>query len=124
MGQYFAAYNIDKRESIGTSATFDNDYRFHATKMMEHLYAGGFNSMSNALLLLVSCGNGEGLGDAMDVTGTAGRWAGDRIVVQGDYATSSHKGWVDAAELSTYEDITGQVITALAVLYNDDKRGA
>lgn len=77
MGQYYKIVNLDKQEYL------------HGHKMdsgIKLMELGGTPAM--ALLVLCADGNGRGGGDFGDRSpnSVAGRWAGDRIVVAGDYA--------------------------------------
>lgn len=102
MGQYHIAYNLDKKEFIHAHR-IDN-----GLKLMEQV---GFDkSTSSALFLLLANSNGRGGGDARgDSTGLIGSWAGDRVVIQGDYAEPSDKGYIPEAEIESYTDISANV---------------
>lgn len=85
MGQYFKTVNIDKRQYL-------NPHKFGAgLKLME--FSGQGDAIGQALLILLAHSNGRGGGD-LDVHDAkltkaekelVGSWAGDRIVVAGDY---------------------------------------
>lgn len=77
MGQYHKLYNVDKKEYVH-GQRIDN-----GLKLMEQ--CGFDKSTSTGLWLLLANSNGRGGGDALTHE-FVGRWAGDRIVVQGDYA--------------------------------------
>ena len=80
MGQYYNPINITKRE-------FLHPHKFgDGLKLME-FGLSGMGTMAGLALLLAD-GNGRGGGDAHEdpVSGIVGRWAGDRIVIAGDYA--------------------------------------
>ena len=82
MGQYYVIANIDKREFIDPYA-FGN-----GVKLMEFSMDGA--SAMTGLAVLLASSNGMGGGDLHLPHETAfshvpGRWAGDRIVVAGDY---------------------------------------
>jgi hypothetical protein len=96
MGQYHLVLNKTKKEFI------------HAHKLNSGLklceQIGYFKSPSTALFLLLANSNGRGGGDVNDHS-YVGRWAGDEIVVQGDYADELCQGyaatdldWVDISE--------------------------
>lgn len=131
MGQYHTVYNVDKKEMIEPHSMGDG------AKLLEW-GCGGLTSTGLALLLCNS--NGRGGGDlnvykeyAKKKDGTygykpftaeqkkyvkaiekvAGRWAGDRIVVQGDYAKYGDPGYISADELTAYKNISDEVIAAL-----------
>ncbi|TXH15836.1 MAG: hypothetical protein E6R03_06500 [Hyphomicrobiaceae bacterium] len=99
MGQYHKTYNKDKKEFINPSRIDCG------LKLMEQV---GEDGTSTALLLLLANSNGRGGGDAEDHP-MVGAWAGDRIVVQGDYAEFGDPGYIPPEELEAYEDISEQV---------------
>lgn len=78
MGQYYKIVNLDKREYLHPHKLSSG------LKLME--LANSFPA--TALPVLLSAGSGRGGGDFGDEspTSVAGRWAGDRVVVIGDYA--------------------------------------
>jgi hypothetical protein len=75
-------------------------------KLLEQV--GFEKSASTALFLLLANSNGRGGGDAKDHP-MIGRWAGDRIVIQGDYAVSSDRAFISDEELETFTDISSDV---------------
>ena len=84
MGQYYMAVNTDKEEYL---APHDLD---SGAKLCE-LTSG--HNFGEALILLLADGNGRGSGDYdekqnVEKGGIIGRWAGDGVVVTGDYADS------------------------------------
>lgn len=104
MGQYHVLYNTDKKEYVHAHR-IDN-----GLKLLEQM--GFEKSTSTALFLLVANSNGRGGGDANDHE-LIGRWAGDRIVVQGDYAEEGDQAYISDAERQTYTDISAQVLDLL-----------
>jgi len=104
MGQYHVLYNTDKKEYVHAHR-IDN-----GLKLLEQV--GFEKSTSTALFLLVANSNGRGGGDANDHE-LIGRWAGDRIVVQGDYAEEGDQAYISDAERQTYTDISAQVLDLL-----------
>ncbi len=105
MGQYYKAVNLDKKEFMHPHACGDG------AKLME--FALSSMSMMSCLAILLADGNGRGGGDLFGVPCKAcggsslaneckscngdryeplpkivGSWAGDRIVIAGDYADS------------------------------------
>lgn len=78
MGQYYKIVNLDKREYLHPHKLSSG------LKLME--LANSFPA--TVLPVLLAEGSGRGGGDFGDESGTsvAGRWAGDRVVVIGDYA--------------------------------------
>lgn len=83
MGQYHLVVNLDKREFI-------SPHKLGAgLKLMEQAFTSP--GSAGALLILLACSNGRGGGDfgednVSEDERIAGRWAGDRIAVVGDYA--------------------------------------
>ena len=78
MGQYYIVCNLDKREYLDPHACGDG------AKLME--FSQNSYGMMRALAILLSQGNGRGVGDFRSTDPLIGSWAGDRIVVAGDYA--------------------------------------
>lgn len=108
MGQYHKLYNIDKKEFVHPHG-IDN-----GLKLMEQV--GFEKSTSSALFLLVSNSNGQGGGDA-EYHDFIGRWAGDRIVVQGDYACDTDQSFLSNEELDGYQDISAGVNNMLEAVF-------
>jgi len=104
MGQYHKLYNLDRREMVH-GHDIDN-----GLKLMEQV--GHEKSTSTALFLLVANSNGRGGGDAPRHE-LIGSWAGDRILVQGDYAEASDRGYEDPDDLDNFENISPQVVEML-----------
>jgi len=74
MGQYYVIINLDKREYL-------HPHRFDdGMKAKEWLWSG---DICRALSVLLIDGDGRGGGDVNSPL--CGRWAGDRIVIAGDY---------------------------------------
>lgn len=107
MGQYHKTYNIDKREFIHPHK-IDN-----GLKMWEQI--GFLRSTSTALFLLLANSNGRGGGDVPEHP-MIGRWAGDRIVVQGDYVEPTDPAYISEEELESFTDISNQVDRLLQTL--------
>jgi len=79
MGQYYYVVNIDKRQ-------FLSPHKFGCgAKLVE--FGLGSRTLS-ALAILLADGNGRGGGDLLGAEDlpAVGSWAGDRIVIGGDYA--------------------------------------
>lgn len=102
MGQYYKVVNIDKREYL-------HPHKFGAgLKLME--FSGQGNSIMQGLAILLAHANDRGGGDLRcsdkgipeELTKLVGSWAGDRIVVAGDY---------DDPWLFVPEDLKGKVET-------------
>ena len=97
MGQYYNAVNLDKEEMISPHSFGDG------AKLLEF----GLNAcgMMLALAILTSDGNGRGGGDlhvteGVDDFNLVGSWAGDRIVICGDYADK--KKWLSEEMIDRY----------------------
>ena len=77
MGQYFKIVNLDKGELLHPH-DFDD-----GLKLTEFGYSG--NGTMAGLAALLADSNGKGLGDIKSDSPLIGSWAGDRIVITGDY---------------------------------------
>lgn len=104
MGQYHQLYNLTKKEKIHAHK-IDN-----GLKLLEQI--GHEKSTSTALFLLVANSNGRGGGDALPHP-LIGHWAGDQIVVQGDYAEPGDPAYTDPETLEKFKDISAQVLELL-----------
>ena len=111
MGQYHKVYNIDKKQYIH-GHRIDN-----GLKLLEQV--GFEKSAASAVFLLLANSNGRGGGDA-PAHRLIGSWAGDRIVVQGDYAEESDQSYLSNEEISSYEDISGNVKNMLDAVFGDE----
>jgi hypothetical protein len=80
MGQYYYCVNIDKKEYI-------HPHKFGDGLKLTEFGLSGMGTMAGLAILLAD-GNGRGGGDIQEdpVSEIVGRWAGDRIVIAGDYA--------------------------------------
>ncbi len=108
MGQYHKLYNIDKKEYV-------NGHNINnGLKLMEQ--CGWDKSTSTGLWLLLANSNGRGGGDALKHP-LVGSWAGDKIVVQGDYAEPGDPSFIAEEELEEFEDISSQVKMMLDAEY-------
>ena len=90
MGQYYIIANIDKEEYIKPSEFGDG------LKLMEFGCTG--IGTTTALVVLLSSGNGRGGGDLHTEDPYIGHWAGDRIVIAGDYADNDFIGELDTTD--------------------------
>ena len=102
MGQYHQPYNVTKKQ------TFNASQMISGHKLMEQI--GFEKSIADAVYLLLSNSNGRGGGDAKPHP-LIGTWAGDVIVVQGDYAEPGDPGFI--ANTDNYVDISVSVIDML-----------
>ncbi len=78
MGQYYYVINIDKKQYLYPHKLGDG------LKLME-FGMSSYGTMT-ALAVLLADGNGRGGGDLHSEDPIIGSWAGDRIVIAGDYA--------------------------------------
>lgn len=128
MGQYHTIYNKTKKEY----------FSFGGAKLLEK----SFNPVNSTALMVLLCNsNGRGGGDLYVYEGyeykklkgkyvkvwkdknlkalqaqidlVQGRWAGDEIVIQGDYAESSDQGFIPEDQMDEFSDITHLIIPAL-----------
>jgi hypothetical protein len=125
MGQYYKIVNLDRREWISPHAFREG------SKLMEFSLSGC--GVLSGLSVLLASSNGEGGGDLFVDAGwedIPGLWAGDRIVIAGEYDEkegSPGRGVFDlcgpssdlekvlnaAGELELYIDISSRVLGAL-----------
>ena len=110
MGQYYKIVNIKKKQYI-TPHTFGD-----GSKLME--FSMSANGVLAGLAILLADGNGRGGGDLHSENDIVGSWAGDNIVVAGDYADAGK--FVKEPEHTLYEvassegeDISIKVLDAL-----------
>jgi hypothetical protein len=78
MGQYYMIMNLDKKEYIDPHAFGDG------LKLLEFGSSG--DGAMCGLAILLADGNNRGGGDLHSDDPVIGSWAGDRIVIGGDYA--------------------------------------
>ena len=110
MGQYYKIVNIKKKQYI-TPHTFGD-----GSKLME--FSMSANGVLAGLAILLADGNGRGGGDLHSENDIVGSWAGDNIVVAGDYGEAGK--FVKEPEQNLYEvassegeDISIKVLNAL-----------
>ena len=108
MGQYHQVYNVDKKEMIC------GHHIGNGLKLLEQV--GWPMSTSTAVFFLLANSNGRGGGDAASHP-FIGRWAGDRIVVQGDYAEEGDQAYI--ADIDSYENISRDVLKMLEATVGD-----
>src|SRR5262249_31446104 len=77
MGQYYLVVNLDKKEYIHPHQCGDG------LKLME--FGASSCGTMTALAVLLADGNGRGGGDLHSRRPVVGSWAGDRVVLAGDY---------------------------------------
>lgn len=110
MGQYIEIINTTKKQII-------KPHGMHTgAKFMESV--GFFLSPSTALMVLLYNSNNRGGGDFRPNTkyhtNLIGSWAGDNIVIQGDYAEPNDQGYINPEELEDYEDISRKMFDLLS----------
>jgi hypothetical protein len=110
MGQYYKIVNIKKKQYI-TPHTFGD-----GAKLME--FSMSASGVLAGLAILLADGNGRGGGDLHSENDIIGSWAGDNIVIAGDYADAGK--FVKEPEQNLYEiassdgeDISIKVLDAL-----------
>jgi hypothetical protein len=110
MGQYYKIVNIKKKQYI-TPHTFGD-----GAKLME--FSMSASGVLAGLAILLADGNGRGGGDLHSENDIVGSWAGDNIVVAGDYADAGK--FVKEPDQNLYEvassegeDISVKVLEAL-----------
>lgn len=108
MGQYHFVLNPDKKQMFNG---LDID---SGLKLVEQMAE---KCSSDALFLLLANSNGRGGGDVPHHP-LIGSWAGDRIVVQGDYAEPSDPGFVSGNYEDEFTDISSAVKEMLDVAFN------
>ena len=110
MGQYYKIVNIKKKQYISPHTFGDG------SKLME--FSMSANGVLAGLAILLADGNGRGGGDLHSENDIVGSWAGDNIVVAGDYADEGK--FVKETSRNLYnvagnegEDISVKVLDAL-----------
>ena len=110
MGQYYKIVNIKKKQYIKPDTFGDG------SKLME--FSMSASGVLAGLAILLADGNGRGGGDLHSENDIVGSWAGDNIVVAGDYADEGK--FVKEADRNLYclatnegEDISVKVLDAL-----------
>jgi hypothetical protein len=110
MGQYYRIVNIKKKQYI-TPHTFGD-----GAKLME--FGMSASGVLAGLAILLADGNGRGGGDLHSENDIVGSWAGDNIVIAGDYADEGK--FVKEPQQNLYqvatmegEDISIKVLDAL-----------
>lgn len=121
MGQYHKLVNYDKREVVHPHEIG------LGLKQWEHIgFEGG--TLSDALYILTMTSPVRGGGD-LPLTKVSGRWAGDRVMVLGDYTENSDlpeemKGeFLYQISEEEYTDISEEVGKALGLVFGFDIEG-
>ena len=114
MGQYHHLVNIDKKEVVNPHGLG------LGLKQWEH--NGNFNgTLADAMYILMMTSPARGGGD-YPATDISSRWAGDRVVVLGDYTEDSDLPSIPNAgslysESDGYTDITDMVASAFEQVF-------
>lgn len=110
MGQYYKIVNIKKKQYIKPDTFGDG------SKLME--FSMSASGVLAGLAILLADGNGRGGGDLHSENDIVGSWAGDNIVIAGDYADAGK--FVKETGQNLYEvagnegeDISVKVLEAL-----------
>lgn len=119
MGQYHLLVNIDKREYVDTSSLALGSKQWEHTGDYRYPLVG---SLADAMYILTMTSPGRGGGD-LPTTEISGRWAGDRVMVVGDYTEDEDlPAEFLASQLyntaqESYEEIGGLVRDAFAKVF-------
>ena len=114
MGQYHVLVNLDKKEVVTPHGLG------LGLKQWEHIGVEG--SLPDAMYVLTMTSPARGGGDLPE-TGISGRWAGDRVLIVGDYTEDSdlpsypNFGKV-YGESENWNDITDFVADAFKTIFN------
>src|SRR3972149_6463998 len=115
MGQYYKIVNLDKKEYLHPHKFGDG------LKLLE--FGCSSQGTLTALTLLLAKGNGRGGGDYPSNNPLIGSWAGDRIVIVGDYYDDEKKddprfcGLYDkVSNGGEYQDISNSVATMVKLI--------
>ncbi len=111
MGQYYLIVNLDKKQYLHPHKCGDG------LKLLE--FCCSANGTLTALAILLADGNNRGGGDLRSNHPIIGSWAGDRIVIAGDYADEGKFTPDPARNLygvahDEYQDISRQALRAMA----------
>ncbi len=111
MGQYYLIVNLDKKQFLHPHRCGDG------LKLLE--FACSASGTLTALAILLADGNNRGGGDLRSDHPVIGSWAGDGIVVAGDYADEGKFTGDPARNLycvahDEYQDISRQALRAMA----------
>lgn len=119
MGQYHLLVNVDKREYLEPSSIALGSKQWeHQSEARWPLYG----SLADAMYVLTMTSPARGGGD-MPGTEISGRWAGDRVMVVGDYTEDEDLpaeylgSLVYGTAQDSYKEIGSLVRSAFAVIY-------
>lgn len=111
MGQYYLIVNLDKKQFLHPH------HCGNGLKLLEFGCSAG--GTLTALAILLADGNNRGGGDLRSDHPVIGSWAGDRIVIAGDYADEGKftgdptRNLYDLAK-EEYQDISRRALRAMA----------
>jgi hypothetical protein len=114
MGQYHVLVNVDKKETVSPHGLG------LGLKQYEHI--GEFNgTLADAMYILMMTSPARGGGD-FPSTNISSRWAGDRVLVLGDYTEDSDVPSIPNVgslynESESYTDITDLVAEAFGQVF-------
>lgn len=121
MGQYHILVNYDKMETVHPHMLG------LGLKQWEHIgFKGG--TLADALYILTMTSPARGGGD-LPLTRVSGRWAGDRVMVVGDYTEDSDLDGIENAGLlyataeTDFADISEEVGKALGTVFGFELEG-
>lgn len=117
MGQYHKLVNLDKKEYVDPHSIGLGSKQYEQT--------GCEGSIADAMYLLVMTSPNRGGGD-FPLTDVSGKWAGDRVVVLGDYTededlpmfTEASRIYGQLYDSGDWEDISNQVREALGRVFD------
>lgn len=114
MGQYHLLVNVDKKQLVNP----------HGLGLgLKQVEQSGFRgSLGDAMYLLMMTSPHRGGGD-LEYTKISGAWAGDRVLIVGDYTEATDIPSIPSAdnlyfEARTWKDITEDVATAMETVFN------
>lgn len=109
MGQYYKIVNVKKRQYLNPLMFNDG------MKLME--FGMSARGTLTALAVLLADGNGRGGGDLNSANPIVGSWAGDPIVIAGDYADDGKFLPDDKQDTTLYSvvDVEGKDISPLVL---------
>jgi hypothetical protein len=112
-----SSIRLRKAEPVATE--FDDLRRWRESAVRARKVGSSGGGTMFALALLLADGNGRGGGDARTDSPRIGSWAGDRIVISGDYADHGKFGAPEDQTLftfasETFTDISGDLVELVA----------
>jgi len=115
MGQYHHLVNIDKKEVVNPHGLG------LGLKQYEHTAVNNGGSLADAMYILMMTSPARGGGD-FPQTDISGRWAGDRVLVLGDYTEDSDVPSIPNLgslyrDSEGYTDITDMVAQAFELVF-------